>query len=230
MTTTVFFDLDGTLLPQPSSERRFMVYLLRHRVAGPRQMLAATLFLARWLPVYGRNVHRVNKAYLSGLPVDEVTRLAKRFVVEELLPALDAGVLERLKAHQGAGDRVILLSGTLQGIADALADQLGTDESCATTCHTQDGRFTAKPPIRHPFGKAKLDLARLLCREARISLDTTTAYADSASDLPLLEAVGRAVAVAPDRRLRRIAASRGWEIVEHRPTRRLPASGLRAAR
>jgi len=47
-----------------------------------------------------------------------------------------------------------------------------------------------------------------------ISLDQSVAYADSASDLPLLEAVGHPVAVNPEVKLAAIARRRGWH-VEH---------------
>jgi phosphoserine phosphatase len=39
-------------------------------------------------------------------------------------------------------------------------------------------------------------------------------YSDSIYDLPLLEAIGHPVAVNPDFRLRRIAARRGWPIID----------------
>ena len=45
-------------------------------------------------------------------------------------------------------------------------------------------------------------------------------YSDSIHDLPLLESVGHPVAANPDRRLRKEARRRGWDIVdfEHRNT------------
>ena len=41
----------------------------------------------------------------------------------------------------------------------------------------------------------------------------SSAYSDSATDLPMLEAVGHPVAVNPDRALAREARERGWEIM-----------------
>ena len=41
-------------------------------------------------------------------------------------------------------------------------------------------------------------------------LDESVAYADSASDLPMLEAVGFPVAVNPEAKLAAIARRRGW--------------------
>ena len=50
--------------------------------------------------------------------------------------------------------------------------------------------------------------------EHRLSLEESVAYADSASDLAMLEAVGFPVAVNPESRLAAIARRRGWH-VEH---------------
>ena len=47
-----------------------------------------------------------------------------------------------------------------------------------------------------------------------LRLEEAVAYADSASDLPMLEAVGFPVAVNPETRLSAIARKRGW-LVEH---------------
>jgi hypothetical protein len=46
-----------------------------------------------------------------------------------------------------------------------------------------------------------------------IDLEASYAYSDSESDLPMLSAVGHAVVVNPDPRLRRIAAEEGWEVI-----------------
>jgi phosphoserine phosphatase len=53
---------------------------------------------------------------------------------------------------------------------------------------------------------------RELAAQQGIDLGQSTAYSDSASDLPLLEAVGCPVAVNPDRTLRRVADKRGWPV------------------
>ncbi len=45
-----------------------------------------------------------------------------------------------------------------------------------------------------------------------LRLDESMAYADSASDLPMLEAVGFPVAVNPEAKLAAIARRRGWHV------------------
>jgi phosphoserine phosphatase len=63
---------------------------------------------------------------------------------------------------------------------------------------------------------AKADAVRELAQTEGFDLDASWAYSDSHTDLPFLEAVGHPMVVNPDRRLRRIAAERGWPVLRFR--------------
>jgi phosphoserine phosphatase len=90
-----------------------------------------------------------------------------------------------------------------------IADDLGFDGALGTVCEVVDGRYTGKA-IRALHAQAKADTIRSLDHD----LAASTAYSDSHTDLPFLEAVGHPVAVNPDQALRRIAADRGWPVLE----------------
>ena len=70
-------------------------------------------------------------------------------------------------------------------------------------------------------GPAKLDAVLRLAAEQGVDLRSSSAYSDSVNDRPLLEGVGRPVAVNPDRHLRELAARRGWPVQDLRRRRRL---------
>ena len=53
-----------------------------------------------------------------------------------------------------------------------------------------------------------------------LDLAECAAYSDSSNDIPMLETVGHAIAVNPDRELARVARERGWEIIPLRQKRR----------
>lgn len=207
----VFVDLDGTLLRGPSCERAFMAQLARAGVLGPRQALAAALFALRWAGRFGRHVFKKNKAWLAGLDADDVARRAAAFrFAERLRPALCA----ELARERAAGARLILLTGAPDFLAAPAARAIGAEICCATVCARAGARFAAAPPLRHPFGAAKLALARELAAQLGAPLALCAAYADSIHDAPLLAAVGRPVAVAPDRALRALATASGWRILQ----------------
>jgi HAD superfamily hydrolase (TIGR01490 family) len=213
-TTLALFDVDGTLLPGPSCERRFIMQLLRAGILHPRQLASHLAFAARYWPVHGRHVFKKDKAYLVDLPVPDIEALAERFVAEKLMPLLYDDVRKRLDGHLAAGDWVALLTGAPDFIARPLAAQLGVAHVYATRCARRGGRFVMAPPVSHPFGYEKLALARRLSVTSGIALEQASAYADSAHDLALLQVVGRPVAVYPDRALRARAVHKQWEMIE----------------
>jgi HAD superfamily hydrolase (TIGR01490 family) len=206
------FDLDGTLI-RGSSERRFWRYLWNQDRQTPMRMLAFIGFLLRGLPLGPVDAIKKNKCYLLGLEVAEVDRLASAFVAAELVHLLFEPVVTRLKAHQARGDVVLLLSGTLQPIAQALAATLGIEYVCGTLCAEREGRYRASLPARHPYGGAKVALAREFAREHGLDLAQAVAYGNSRADIELLAAVREAVAVLPDRGLFTEATRRNWEIL-----------------
>jgi phosphoserine phosphatase len=123
-------------------------------------------------------------------------------------------------AGNESGDAVVLLTGTIDPIAQALARRLDVRHVCATLCSERNGRYLAQPPETHPFGAAKLGLSRQLAAQIGVDLKTATAYGDSRHDLYLLEAVSEAVAVSPDGGLLAAAVARDWEIIAEGGKRR----------
>ncbi len=214
-------DVDGTLLEgRRSSEAGFMLWLARRGCLGPRQGAAALWFLLRQLPRYGRHVGKKDKAYLAGLEVGRVRRLAQAYAAQALFPRLRPSLLARLEAHRAAGTAVLLLTGTPDFLAEPLARRVGAAGWIATRCAIREGRFLAAPPRQHPFGAEKRRLAEAWCRQRGLPLAQCAAYGDSGHDLPLLEAVAWPVAVAPDRRLAAEAARRGWPVLDGAPAGR----------
>jgi HAD superfamily hydrolase (TIGR01490 family) len=209
----VLVDVDGTLLGGPSCELRFIGYLAARRRIGWAQLRASVAFALRWFSLYGRHVFKKNKAYLTGLAVEKVAADGATFVDAVVRPRLRPEILDLIAGHAARGDQVVLLTGTPEFIAEPLGRLLGAHSVCGTRCARQDGLYTSEPPLLHPFGDAKVILAREICREANSPLAEAVAYADSIHDLPLMLQVGRAVAAWPDAALRAIAEKGNWLIL-----------------
>lgn len=207
----VLFDIDGTLVPRPAAEPRLARWLLRRGRLGPRQILAFLWFVLRYFPVYGRLVLQKNKAWLSGLEPAVVDEWAHEFVAAVLLDCVYPPALRRLREHVEAGDHVVLLSGTPDFLARALASALGAEGAYGSLCSICGGRYCAALPDRHPHGATKVDAARAVAQAAGLELATAIAYGDSINDAHLFRVVGRSVVVMPDRRLRAAAGGEGWE-------------------
>jgi fatty acyl-CoA reductase len=117
----------------------------------------------------------------------------------------------RVRAHRALGHRTVLITGALDFVVEPLRP-LFDEVVCAQLGVDERGRFTGRLEHLPPTGEARaLVLAEYAAREG-LDLGESVAYADSASDLPLLECVGFPVAVNPETRLATIARRRGWHV------------------
>ncbi len=114
----------------------------------------------------------------------------------------------RVRAHRAAGHRTLLITGALDFIIEPIRP-LFDDIVCAAM-EARDGRLTGHLTTLPPIGEARALLLHDYAEEYGLSLEESVAYADSASDLAMLEAVGFPVAVNPEARLSTIARRRGW--------------------
>ena len=192
---TALFDMDGTLFAG-DSQLRFARWVLRRR--GWRR-----LYLPVVLPGFVLcglrllSVERMKRLFLSyawRMPREELLAECRAFVEQELTPALFPPVLERLRAHQAAGDTTVLCSASPDWWTNLVGEALGFTHTIGTPVQLGE-RVGFMPPIAAPGnnrGEAKL------VRLAAIGITSAeVAYTDSAADLPMLSIADRAVLVNP---------------------------------
>ncbi len=211
-----FFDLDRTLIRRSSALALAGPFQERGLI-GRKQLAKAAawqiLFAAR-----GAGAETVRKAaedglmLLKDLEVAELRTLVSEAMEPALKPLVYREPLDVVARHRERGERVYIVSAALQEIVGALADELGFDGALGSVCEVVDGRYTGRS-LRACHGPGKAEAVRGLAAAEGIDLARSTAYSDSHTDLPFLEAVGNPVAVNPDRELRRIARDRGWPVL-----------------
>jgi HAD superfamily hydrolase (TIGR01490 family) len=215
LSAAAFFDLDRTLLRR-SSALALAPAFRRRGIITRRMMVEAAawqfLFMLR-----GASHTAVRRAAEDGLILlrghtpEEMRELVAESMETVLRPLIYAQSLDLVERHRERREPVYIVSATLQEIVQAIADDLGFDGALGTVCEVVDGEYTGNA-IRALHAQAKADCIRSLDYD----LDASTAYSDSHTDLPFLEAVGHPVVVNPDRKLRAIALERGWPIEEFR--------------
>ena len=217
MAAAAFFDLDRTLL------RRSSVLALagsfNERGVISRWQLAKSALWQLLFVLRGASAETVRSAaedgmmLLRGFTVDEMRELVGDAMEPVLRPLVYAEPLALVQQHRERGERVYVVSATLQEIVEHIAADLGFDGAIGSTCEIVGGAYTGKS-LRAAHGEGKAAAVRDLAAAEGIDLSASTAYSDSHTDLPFLEAVGHPVAVNPDRSLRRTARGRGWPILE----------------
>jgi len=212
-----FFDLDRTLLRR-SSALALAGPFRKRGIISRWQMLRAAgwqlLFVAR-----GASHEAVRRAAEDGLRIlagyrpEELRELVAEAMEPILKPLVYAEPLRLVKEHQERGEKVYIVSASLQEIVDAIAADLGFDGALGTVIEVKDGKYTGRAE-RSLHAEAKADCVRSLAEREGYDLAACTAYSDSHTDLPFLEVVGHPVVVNPDKKLKRIAAERSWPVLE----------------
>lgn len=141
---------------------------------------------------------------LQGLNAEIVPRLIERVRPEA------KRLLER---HRRSGRDTFIVSAAPQEIVEPLAHALGMTGGIGTRGVVENGVYTGDLEGPFCYGDGKVEAMQALASWNSYDLAQSYAYSDSASDLPMLEAVGHPVAVNPDSKLERHARRNGWPIV-----------------
>ncbi len=150
----------------------------------------------------------------EGAPTDRLRRDSWELFSDLILTKSFPAGIRRVRDHRRAGHRTLLITGALDVVIEPLRP-LFDDIVCASLGE-RDGRFTGELVESPPTGEARAMIMADYAAQHGLRLSEAVAYADSASDLPMLEAVGHPVAVNPEAKLAAIARKRGWH-VEHWP-------------
>jgi len=120
--------------------------------------------------------------------------------------------IRRVREHRALGHRTVLITGALDFVVEPLRP-LFDDIVAPSLMISDDGkRYTGRMDEVPPTGETRAQALRDYADANGIDLDNSIAYADSTSDLPMLEAVGYPVAVNPETKLASLARRRGWLI------------------
>ncbi|HEV7134870.1 MAG TPA: HAD-IB family hydrolase [Gaiellaceae bacterium] len=217
MAAAAFFDLDRTLLRRSSALA--LAGTFRDRGLISRSQLAKAAAWQLLFVLRGAGHETVRRAAEDGLIVlrgfrpEEMRELVAEAMEPVLRPLVYAEPLHLVELHRQRGEPVFIVSATLQEIVEAIADELGFDGALGTVCEVRDGAYTGHA-VRALHAENKASCVRELAESRGYDLDECTAYSDSHTDLPFLEAVGHPVVVNPDRELRGVAGERGWPILE----------------
>jgi HAD superfamily hydrolase (TIGR01490 family) len=212
-----FFDLDKTIIAKSSTlafGRSFYNGGLINRRAVLRTAYAQFVYLAG-----GADHDQMERmrAFLSAMATGWDVGQVKEIVAETLHELIDPLIYSEAAAliaeHKAAGRDVVIVSTSGSEVVEPIAEMLGADLAIGTRMAVDDeGRYSGEIEF-YAYAENKAKAIIELAAERGYDLSRSFAYSDSATDVPMLEAVGHPYAVNPDRALRKEAVVREWPVL-----------------
>ena len=215
------FDFDGTLY-----KKETFPLLMKHLKYHPiykkryRSFFAAVLlpYLAYKCKLYKEEKMKYNmmQSYVhafKGLTIEEVNHFFKT-LAEKMIPDINTTVKGRLEQHAKDGMEIYIVSGAFTPLIEYVTKDLPVSHIIATNIPFKNGVYHSTEPITHVQGITKCQLIKKALKSKQVQWSDSISYADSYSDIPILELVGKPICVHPDDALQIVAKQKGWEILD----------------
>lgn len=215
-----FYDFDGTLAAGTIVHRyAYFAGRQRSRLDALSRQVRLLLKLPLFVGVNHLSRRRFNELFFReyrGLDQRTLTYLSWQLLDEQVRPSIYPAARAALASDRANGYRLVLLSGELDVALAPVAAELGFDDLLCNRLVYRDGVASGDVVAPLLAEREKAAAIRRICQAHGTVPAMARAYSDSLSDLPMLEEVGEPFAVNPDPRLRRVAQSRGWPIMNWR--------------
>jgi HAD superfamily hydrolase (TIGR01490 family) len=216
--SAAFYDVDGTLI-RTNIVHSFAYYAARQPSLA--ESMKGTVATALSVPLF-LVADKVSRKWFNelfyrryeGISEDRLIVLAEELFEDVIKPAIYPGARDLIEESRRAGCRQVLVSGALDFTLRPLAEYLEVDDFIANRLEFFDGYATGK--LAKPFvaGATKAQIIRDYAVKHEIDLSASYAYSDSYSDYPMLAVCGRPTAVNADFRLRSVARSYDWPVID----------------
>ncbi|MEW5946453.1 MAG: HAD-IB family hydrolase [bacterium] len=215
MNAIAFFDVDDTLLKGSSGVMLAKLLFLHkgERVELPYALELLKAYLQyKYVSIEYDILIEQGLEKFAGRSRAEVEAICQECFDRYMVRAVYRGGYREIRKHKAMGNRVVLLTASLQPLMSLLGEYLRVDDVIATKLVFEEGITLNKAEKPYCYEDGKRVLAQEYADRFDVPLEACYFYTDSISDLPLLEEVGRPVATNPDRVLFLTALARNWRI------------------
>ena len=221
--TAAIFDLDGTLFTG-----HFWHGIVEHHRKHRVKTVQTSTYLVTHYPLWiGNKLKLISEEGFKTKWGEDLAVLLKGFSEDEMINVfkwidefyfagrLRLDMMELLQSHLKQGHTIFLLSGAFQGFLEIIKQNIGIEHVVGTRLDMVNGRCSGRVEKPFCFGKYKVVLLRQYINRMnlKIDLEASFAYADSLTDVPVLEMVGNPVASYPAKGLLQLAKRRDWRVV-----------------
>jgi HAD superfamily hydrolase (TIGR01490 family) len=216
--SAAFYDVDGTLI-RANVVNAFGYYAMNQPTLTGS--LFKTISTVVQLPLYWAADKVSRKAFnemfykvYEGQSEDRLVVLAEDMFEDVIKKSIYPRSRDLIEESRRAGCKQVLISGGLDFVLAPLARYLNMDDVIANRLEFSNGYATGR--LKKPFvgGATKAVIIRDYAQKHGLDLTHSWGYSDSYSDYAMLAVVGHPTAVNPDLRLRAVARSYDWPVLD----------------
>ena len=209
----VFFDVDNVLI-KGQSYRLFINYLFKYKYISFADYIYTKFLFFIYDLGFLKNSDWFRKKQFFVLKKIHIKKI--RIIVNDYIKIIKNKIsqkaLTKIKNHKKNGDIIVLFSTTIKDIIKPLVKIVDADLLVATELSIKNGYYTGDIIGYSPHGNRKVSVVQNFIKKHDFDLRNIYAYADHISDLDLLEYVKHPNVVNPNRKLKKIAKKRDWNI------------------
>jgi HAD superfamily hydrolase (TIGR01490 family) len=184
MKTLALFDFDGTVTYKDS----FLEFIKFYR--GTPRFLAGMAMLSPWLISMKLGLipnwkvkERALKKFFGGEPIEKFDKVCQDFCRQKVPTLIKADALEKINKHLADGDRVVLVSASLENWLKPWTDQIGI-ELLGSRLEIVQGKITGKLLGKNCHGPEKCSRIRAHLPVGEYNI--IHAYGDTSGDREML--------------------------------------------
>lgn len=207
------FDLDKTLV-KVNSSFYYYLFLKKRGYFSFKTLIRALRYVVsyNYFKLPPKKLHeKVFSSFLKGRALGDVVVDIEIFVDDLLKRYINERVFFYLEDAKIKNFKTLLLSNSPDFLVEVVAKKLGIDQHGATLYDMENGRFFAIKEIMD--GPTKLRYVLDFVKREDIKREDIMFFSDSIWDRALLEYVGAAFVVDPDKKLLSLAKAKGWELL-----------------
>ncbi|KUO69774.1 MAG: hypothetical protein APF77_21850 [Clostridia bacterium BRH_c25] len=218
------FDFDGTLFPKDT-----LPFLLKQWKVNKYSKVKLLNIYLPLIPLY----LKYKLGLKSNLSIEQMKLIAfqkfhgilkgmtEREIIqymttcsEAIIKLLNSEIVSEIQNARNAGFHTVILSGSYSLILNKVAEYLHMDTVIGTEIHFDDmGLIDISKQLNVACGTTKIERLQDHFKFEAIDWPGSCAYADSYSDIHVLQSVGQPIAVNPDFQLKSIAIQKNWRII-----------------
>ncbi|QQR89620.1 MAG: haloacid dehalogenase-like hydrolase [Myxococcales bacterium] len=156
---------------------------------------------------------RLGWAALRGLSQDRIRAMAHSYAEQIIEPRLNAEALAHLQEVRRRVSHVVLISDSISEVMQSVAERVKADALLCNCLEYREGKATGRlldPVIRRAVSGKRL---RQYAAENNIDLAASFAVASGSQDSLMLDLMGHASVIHPDRKLRHLAKQSDWSVL-----------------